>query len=115
MSRTAVNVTTATRLDWKHSTAARPPVRSVATQGVRSDGCTCAMALLIGPGQARSRPDDQTIRANWRVIASDALKIAMIAPYVMMLTNVSPKAALATSVSGVGEARNLERSGAPKT
>jgi len=57
-----------------------PTIMAGITQCIMLSLSMVVIASLIGAGQARSRPLDQTIRANWRVIARAALKIARIAP-----------------------------------
>src|SRR3954454_25275283 len=111
---TAVEDTTDCRLDFRHRIVAQAPMNSVATHGAPLR-LTRPRPLEIGPGHAWSRAVDQVMRANWSVMASDALKIAMIAPTVTMSTTVPPNALWMTSVSGVSEVRKPFRSGAPNT
>src|SRR3954453_3947537 len=111
---TAVDDTTDCRLDFRHRIVAHAPMNSVATHGAPLR-LTRPRPLEIGPGHAWSRAVDQVMRANWSVMASDALKIAMIAPTVTMSTTVPPNALWMTSVSGVEDARKPWRSGAPNT
>ena len=77
---TAVNVTTVISEDWKQRMVASVPTISVATQGAPRRGSTLAIRELIGSGQAKSRPLAHTILENCRVMATDALKIAISAP-----------------------------------
>src|SRR4051794_20127113 len=111
---TAVEDTTLWRLDSMQRIVAQTPMNSVATQGAPLP-LTLASAFEIGPGHARSRAVENVMRANCSVIASDALKIAMIAPTVTMSTTVPPNALSITSVSGVSDARKPCRSWAPNT
>jgi len=66
--------------DWKQRMVASVPTISVATQGEPRRGSTRAICELTGFGQAMSRPVAHTIRENCRVIATDALKMAISAP-----------------------------------
>src|SRR5690348_2693891 len=111
---TAVEDTTDCRLDFAHRTVAQAPMNSVATHGAPLR-LSRVNASDTGFGHARSRAVENMIRANCSVMASDALKIAMIAPTVTMSTTVCPKALRITSVSGVVELRKPCRSGAPNT
>src|ERR1700758_724477 len=77
---TAVNVTTAISVDWKHKMVASVPTISVATHGAPRLLSILVTHELTGSGQAKSRPLAHTIRANCSVIATDALKIAISAP-----------------------------------
>src|SRR5215467_13022257 len=79
---TAVNVTTVISDAWKHKIVASTPTIRVATHGAPRLCSTFAIHELTGSGQAKSRPLAHTIRANCSVIATDALKIAIRAPYV---------------------------------
>src|SRR2546423_1424241 len=109
---TAVEDTTDCRLDLAHRIVAQAPMNSVATHGAPL-AFSRLSAADTGPGQARSRAVENMIRANCSVMASDALKIAMIAPTVTMSTTVWPNALSITSVSGVLELRKPCRFGAP--
>src|SRR3954454_23945201 len=111
---TAVEDTTDCRLDFAHRIVAQAPMNSVATHGAPLR-LTRLSASDTGPGHARSRAVEKMIRANCSVMASDALKMAMMAPTVTMSTTVWPNALRITSVSGVLELRNACRSGAPNT
>src|SRR3954471_21023041 len=111
---TAVDDTTDCRLDFAHRIVAQTPMNSVATHGAPLP-LTLLSASETGPGHARSRAVENMIRANCSVMASDALKMAMIAPTVTMSTTVWPNALRMTSVSGVLELRKPFRSGAPNT
>src|ERR1700759_4634448 len=113
MISTAVNVTTLSRLDCAHRIAPRMPPVSVATHGILKRGLTYDSAFEIGFGHAMSRPLAYVTRANWSVIANDALKIARIAPQVTMSTAVCPNEDRTTSVTGVEECRNAGRSAVP--
>src|SRR3954451_8937251 len=106
---TAVEETTVCRLDIRHRIVAHAPMKSVATHGAPL-AFSRESALVTGPGHAWSRAVDHMIRANCSVMASDALKMAMIAPIVTMSTTVLPNAASMTSVSGVDDARKAGRS-----
>src|SRR3978361_1487494 len=98
---TAVEDTTDCRLAFRQRILAQAPVNHAGTQRA-AVGVARAGVREIGPGQAWSRAVDQVMRENCSVIASDALKMAMIAPTVTMSTTVSPNALRTTSVSGVG-------------
>src|SRR4051794_22994267 len=111
---TAVEDTTDCRLDFAHRIVAQAPMNSVATQGAPLR-LMRASARDTGPGHAWSRAVEKMMRANCSVMASEALKMAMIAPTVTMSTTVWPKALSITSVRGVSELRKPCRSGAPKT
>ena len=89
---TAVNVTTVTSEAWKQRMVASVPTMSVATQGAPRLCSTFAIHELTGSGQAKSRPLAHTIRENCRVMATEALKIAMSPPMVIRVTNVCPNA-----------------------
>src|SRR5207244_12883799 len=94
---------------------ARAPTINVATQGAPRAGSTLPIHSLITVGQARSRPAAQSIRANWSVIARQALRMAMIAPIATIRSKVSPKEVLAGSSIGVGELTEALIAGTRKT
>jgi hypothetical protein len=77
---TAVNVTTVISEDWKQRMVASTPTISVATHGAPRRESTFSIHVLTGSGQALSRPLAHTIRENCKVMATDALKIAISAP-----------------------------------
>lgn len=109
-----MNVTTVSSDDRMHRAVAHAPTKRVATHGVPRP-LTDSSTWEIGSGQARSRPLDHVMRANWSVIARDAFRKARIATTVTTSRKPVPKASPITSVSGVSEPRNDWRSSAPKT
>src|SRR5205085_7940595 len=115
MMSTAVKVTTSASVPCRHRSVASTPTTMVATEGAPVERQTRLSAPLMGPGQARSRPLAKTTRANCKVMAREALKIAIIAPQVTIVLKVEPNAAPTTSVSGVLDDRKEASDAAPKT